>query len=337
MGIGLNFRLLKLNANFRHLSKNELVDAYRQSKRRLIFLDYEGTILSCDNEDGNKEVAPDQRLIKLLTALSDDCKNLVFLVSGRQRKLLDEWFKSVKNLSIASEHGFFYRYGMHHCVNEDWRELFPIKDWTWKDSVMKILEGFTEKTEGSYILEKETMITWYYKDCDIYFGHIQANEISTHLQNIFENSKLDIVHGNGYIEIKPRNVNKGYFISSIIKNEFEEGMNPDFILALGDDTSDEEMFKYLNSVHNQLTFFNDCIKIFSSTIGRKPSSANYFLNEVPEVLEYLESLIHSNSKDSARKRLQSTKLISDISLNGIRHTFKSESLGSLLLSNNNNI
>ena len=60
-------------------------------------------------------------------------------------------------------------------------------------------------------------------------------------------------------------------------------MNPDFILAIGDGTIDEEMFKYLNSVHNQLTFFNDNIKISSSTIGRKPSSSNYYLNEVPEV------------------------------------------------------
>ena len=92
MGMGLNFRLLKLNANFRHLSKNDLLDAYRHSKRRLIFLDYEGTILSCDSED-DKEIAPDQRLLKLLAALSDDCKNLIFIVSGRRKCQLDEWFK----------------------------------------------------------------------------------------------------------------------------------------------------------------------------------------------------------------------------------------------------
>ena len=101
-------------------------------------------------------------------------------------------------------------------------------------------------------------MTWYYKDCEVYFGHVQANEIKTHLQNIFENCKMDIVNGKGYVEIKPRNVNKGYFVSQIIKNEFiERNCFPDFIFAIGDDTSDEEMFNYLNSIQSQLNFYNE--------------------------------------------------------------------------------
>ena len=92
--MGLNFRLLKLNNNFRHLSKIELLEAYRLSKRRLIFLDYEGTILSCESGDDEK-CTPDTRLLKLLTALSDDCRNLVFITSGRPRKHLDKWFSSI--------------------------------------------------------------------------------------------------------------------------------------------------------------------------------------------------------------------------------------------------
>jgi len=39
--MGLTFRLMKLNPNFQHLNKNQLIDAYRQSSKRLIFLDYE--------------------------------------------------------------------------------------------------------------------------------------------------------------------------------------------------------------------------------------------------------------------------------------------------------
>jgi len=160
---------------------------------------------------------------------------------------------------------------------------------------MKILQGFTEKTEGSYITKKETIITWYYKDCDVYFGHIQANEINTHLQNIYENSTLDIVNGKGKVEIKPRNVNKGYFLSHILKNEFIESTKPDFIITIGDDTSDEEMFKYLNSVKNHVSNYKENAKIFTCTIGRKPSSAQFYLNEVHEVIEYLESLNQINN------------------------------------------
>jgi trehalose-phosphatase len=206
--------------------------------------------------------------------------------------------------------------------------------------VLKILQGFTEKTEGSFIKKKEAIISWYYKDCDIYFGHIQANEINTHLTNIFENCKLEVVNGKGYVEIKPRNVNKGYFISEIIKNEFVHNRTPDFIFAVGDDTSDEEMFKYLNSVHSQLNYYNENIKIFTSTIGRKPSSAKHYFNEVPEVLEYLESLNQSSINgfnDSIRKRERKT--MSAKYLTGVQlvKDLKSESYSSLLTPNNTNI
>lgn len=153
-------------------------------------------------------------------------------------------------------------------------------------------------------------MTWYYKDCEVYFGHVQANEIKTHLQNIFENCKMDIVNGKGYVEIKPRNVNKGYFVSQIIKNEFiERNCFPDFIFAIGDDTSDEEMFNYLNSIQSQLNFYNEVniilliqnIKQYTCTIGRNPSSAKYYLNEVQEVLDYLESLNLSNSLEKKKR------------------------------------
>lgn len=192
--------------------------------------------------------------------------------------------------------------------------------------MLKILEGFTEKTEGSYILKKETILSWMYKDCDIYFGHIQANEINTHLQNIYENCKLDIVNGKGYVEIKPRNVNKGYFISHIIKNEFLESTLPDFILTIGDDTSDEEMFRYLNSVQHHLSNVKENTKIFTCTIGRKPSSAQYYLNEVHEVIEYLESLnqINYSMRYDRSGNKFSTKNLSDKNLVKLRSQMRSE-------------
>jgi trehalose-6-phosphatase len=150
---------------------------------------------------------------------------------------------------------------------------------------------------------------------------------------------LDIVNGKGYVEIKPRNVNKGYFISEVIKAEFENKRTPDFIFAVGDDTSDEEMFKYLNCVHNQLNYFNENIKIFPTTIGRKPSSAKYFFNEVPEVLEYLECLNQSSSGfpdyTRTRRKMHSTKYFVDTQL--ISKNSKSESYSSLIPNSLNNI
>jgi len=167
-----------------------------------------------------------------------------------------------------------------------------------------------------------------YKDCDIYFGHIQANEINTHLLNIYENCKLDIVNGKGYVEIKPRNVNKGCFVSHILKSDFLESKLPDFILTIGDDTSDEEMFKYLNSVQHHISSVKESTKIFTCTIGRKPSSAQYYLNEVHEVIEYLESLNQINNSlkyDRSGKKFPNTRNLSENNLSKQKFQMKSES------------
>ena len=295
LGIGLNlgFCLMKFSSNFQRLPKSEFLDSYKISTNRLIFLNYEGTL-----QQENQEEIPDPRVIKILSNLTSDPKNTVYIVSGHTKQKLQTWFSKIKNLYLAAEQGFFYTTQQIEDTNVDdaqdkfWKELFHIHDWTWKDRCHQILEAFTEKTEGSKIIERDVIIKWDYINCDIYFGNMQAYEISTHINNIMEHSQIFINHDHerDYLEIKPKQLSKGYFLSTIMKNEYMKTNTPDFIFALGEDDSDEEMFKYLVSVKEHLLHFNENIKTYPCTIGHKPSQARYFLNEIPEVLEYLESL-----------------------------------------------
>jgi trehalose 6-phosphate synthase/phosphatase len=91
---------MKLNANFQHLPKTELVESYRVSNRRLIFLDYEGTLQVDTGEESMniRDLSPPNRLIKLLTSLSNDSRNAIFIVTGREKSTVDEWFGC--NISI---------------------------------------------------------------------------------------------------------------------------------------------------------------------------------------------------------------------------------------------
>jgi len=165
-----------------------------------------------------------------------------------------------------------------------------IKDWNWKEKVIKLFSSFIEKTEGSKIIKKDSSIIWNYKNCDAYFGHLQANELLSHLNNIFEGKKLDIINGNDYVEVKPKNLNKGYFISQILKKEFLQERNIDMIFALGDDIDCEDMFKYLNSIEIQFNKIGKRVELFGVTIGKKPSSARYYLNEVNDLFSYFDFL-----------------------------------------------
>jgi len=76
------------------------------------------------------ELAPSPRLIKLLNSLSKDEKNMIYIVTGREKCYLDEWFSSINNLGLAGEHGFFYKKGSPDSSEpREWNELFQIKDW----------------------------------------------------------------------------------------------------------------------------------------------------------------------------------------------------------------
>ena len=83
-----------------------------------------------DTNKARVDLAPSPRLIKLLNSLSKDEKNIIYIVTGREKCYLDEWFSSINNLGLAGEHGFFYKKGSPDSSEvREWNELFQIKDW----------------------------------------------------------------------------------------------------------------------------------------------------------------------------------------------------------------
>ena len=310
LGIGFNFRLMKLSRDFKHLNLNNLTALYKKSKKRLFFLDYEETLQSFEEldvtqQDLSEKVilethTPNERITTILKNLCSDPKNEIYIVTGRKKKFVKTWFGGINNLGLTAEYGFFYKEPNSNKNNNDnydedgFTQLINVKDWSWKEAALNILKEFTEKTEGSKLTLKESSLSWSYKNSDPYFGHIQANEISIHLLNFFGDSKLDIVTGKDYVEIKPKNVNKGFFISNILLKNLEKNNIPDFIFAIGDDTSDEEMFKFLNYVNREQMRVNLNMKIYTTTMGKKPSTANFYITEPGEFVEYLEMMYHHN-------------------------------------------
>ena len=181
-----------------------------------------------------------------------------------------------------------------------------MNDWSWKKGILPILKGFTERTEGSYIIEKESMISWVYKNCDPDFGPIQANEMISHIKELLiQNDTIIVADENETVTIRPKNINKGYFISEILKEEYKNDEFPDFILVMGDQDGDEEMFKYLNYLKTNFKFGFRELSIYTVTIGKIVSNANFFLNE-PEILEFFENLNKEikNDQNSSSKYSQ---------------------------------
>lgn len=116
LGFGLDVRVVALPPGFNELSVNETVSFYKRANRRAIFLDYDGTIMP----EFYRDKTPSEEVLSLLNNLCSDPKNIVFIVSGRDRSSLGKWFSSCENLGIAAEHGYFIRcinFSLHFCLS----------------------------------------------------------------------------------------------------------------------------------------------------------------------------------------------------------------------------
>lgn len=298
-GCGLNYKIMKLNYNFKCLKDSKVYQAYRDSSSRLIFLDYENTLQSNINEnDGlnSDSIKPKKELIHILNQLLDDPGNMIYIITGRQKDILEKWFKDCEKIGLCAEYGFYYKECLNEYINKldeynnefkSWNKEY---NWKWKEIVINIIKKYVEKTEGSYLIEKDASIVWNYKESDINFAEINANLLYKFLHNLIPNFQIDVVRGKFYLEVKPKNINKGYFISKILRNYINKGIYPDFIMAMGDDTSDEDMFNYLNILSKNTLDKNIDMHIYSCVVDYKPSAASYYLNNTSEVINFLESL-----------------------------------------------
>ncbi len=280
---------------------------YEASKRRLIFLDYEGTLPS---SAGNQTIDyeskghfPSSKILTTLDYLTKDKRNTIFIVTGRENKLVSEWFSSnpililaVPDLGLASEHGFLYRYSSNIKAKDKWEKMLRGSNGDWSTYCVEQLEMYTERCEGSFIEVKEASVVWQYRDCDPELGKSFAQVITSVIENSLKNYRLKVINGKGYVEVKPEGINKGSFASFILKQEIKKKKIPDFILAIGDDTADEEMFKYLNKKKEEIQKYSKNIQIYTVTVGKKPSSAECYLDSTTDVRTVLEGFMQISNR-----------------------------------------
>ncbi|KAJ1439038.1 Trehalose-phosphatase [Sesbania bispinosa] len=272
IGFGLNFRILALSPTFKKLSVRHIVPAYKKANCRVLFLDYDGTVAT---QASNAET-PSPEVINVLKNLCSDPNNTVFIVSGRGKDILSAWFDQCENLGIAAEHGYFLRWGQQST----WEMNHISANFSWKSIAEPLLRLYTEATDGSDIETKESALVWNYHNVDPDFGSWQAKQLLDHLESLLANEPVVVKKGKHIIEIQPQEV-----LSTMTRN----GKLPDFVLSIGDDRSDEDMFEGLLTKAYGGTS-SPAPEIFSCTVGQKPSKAKYYLDDTVDVRSLLEAL-----------------------------------------------
>lgn len=240
----------------------EIVGPYRRAKRRLLLFDYDGTLAPIRSRP--EEAVPSHRLCELLRTLGTDAANRVVICSGRDSGTLEKWFGGLP-VSLAAEHGAFYKdRGAWRC---------NIRPASWDPKLSALLEHFARKTPRSRIERKQTALAWHYREADSWLGQLRAQQLVNALMPLCARLNLHILQGDKVVEIKSPRFTKGSETLRLLRQE-----RYDFILALGDDTTDDDMFAALPP------------RALSIKIGNASEHARYNMPEQSEVVPLLELL-----------------------------------------------
>ena len=84
-------------------------------------------------------------------------------------------------------------------------------------------------------------------------------------------------------------VSKGVVAERILTSMKERGKQADFVLCIGDDRSDEDMFENIADIMKR-SMFAPRTSLFACTVGQKPSKGKFYLDDTFEVVTMLSAL-----------------------------------------------
>jgi trehalose 6-phosphate synthase/phosphatase len=230
--------LEKIHIRQRHISRKYLrqkqfeviADRFRSSSNRLLILDYDGTLVPYTSDPG--KAMPSTALIKLLRGICSTSGMKSVIISGRDREFLDKIFAGL-NIILFAEHG------AHRRIDGEW-ESVGRKDLAWQTEIVRIMKDVTESTPGSFVEKKISAVAWHYRNTDKWLAELRVAQLMNRLIYPCNRRHLHLMKGEKIVEVKPSEYTKGTAI-----RHFFNLSDFDFILAAGDDTTDEDMFDAL--------------------------------------------------------------------------------------------
>lgn len=246
-------------------SQQDLIENYQKSRKRLLLLDYDGTLVTFS--DAPDKAKPTSQLLEILKELSLDPKNELVIISGRDRHFLNLWFGGLY-IGFIAEHGAWIK---DRSGKVEEAETISTE---WKNKIYPLLEKYIDRTPGSFVEDKPYSLVWHYRKTDPILGTLRSNELRDDLMYLTSNLRLAILEGNKIVEVKDAAVNKG-----VAAQRWLSKSHWDFILAIGDDITDEDLFEVLPST------------AYSIKVGIGPSKAMFNLFNVHEVLALLYKCI----------------------------------------------
>ncbi|HMH31142.1 MAG TPA: bifunctional alpha,alpha-trehalose-phosphate synthase (UDP-forming)/trehalose-phosphatase [Methylomirabilota bacterium] len=238
-----------------------IISDFHHASKRLLMLDYDGSLVPFTEE--YQDVAPPKVLLDLIEMLCLDKRNDVVIISGRSAGDLEKWFGQLP-INLVAEHGA----GIKKAGAKSWQDIGKI-DTRWKELLLPSLEKYAALTPKARVEIKPHSLVWHYRGSPPYQAQKYAITIKRVLKPILKTYDLQLLQGNKILEIKNPRISKGAAAQRWLKRPH------DFIMAIGDDATDEELFAALPDT------------AYTIRIGRGRTMARYRLASYKNTIDLL--------------------------------------------------
>lgn len=245
------------------LQRGLLAD-WHQAGKRLLLLDYDGSLVPFT--ENYKDAKPPESLLKLLKSLSASRATDVVLISGRSAEDLQKWFGQLP-INLVAEHGA----SIKKTSRKTWQTIEKV-DTEWKKLLRPVLDKYARLTPGARVETKPHSLVWHYRAAPPYYAQKYAVIIKRVLKPVLKRYGLELLQGNKALEIKNPRVGKGIAARRWLEQDY------DFILAIGDDATDEDLFVVLPA------------PAYGIKVGRGRTKAQYRLPSHKDALNLLKKL-----------------------------------------------
>ncbi len=245
----------------------KLADRIRRAERRVLLLDYDGTLAPYTSNPA--QARPDADLLQLLSGISRLPEMELHIVSGRGRDQLHQWLGGI-DASLHAEHGLWSRQRGGKWVRRELKKLPPY------DRIATILERHAERTPGALVERKSLGLAWHYRMAGS-DGQAAAEKLEAELIPVARRHDLELLRGNKVLEVRPKGIHKGIIAEALARGS----RSPQLMVAMGDDRTDEDLFSALPK---------DGIAIH---VGPTPSAAPWRLADVAAARNFLGQLLDS--------------------------------------------
>ncbi|MEX0966437.1 MAG: bifunctional alpha,alpha-trehalose-phosphate synthase (UDP-forming)/trehalose-phosphatase [Bacteroidia bacterium] len=236
--------------------------AFTRARKPRIILGYDGTLVPFDENPAMAEPTPD--ILRIIEELQQKCD--LIITSGRDFSSLEQWFGKT-GADLVAEHGIWFK------TNNEWYKHAEM-DTSWKDEVDSLLQQFILKTPGSFIENKTCSLAFHYRKTNQFLAEMHIPYIIKALSAVCVKHRLELLQGNKVLEVRISGISKATTVRSLLNND-----QHDFLMAIGDDDTDEDVFGVLPS------------HAYTIKVGDDESIARYRIENELKVKSLLNELI----------------------------------------------